>query len=381
MTDRAHPADALVRRALSDVARLGGRGTDGRLPAAMRTVGALGLSVGVLAALFAAVGANPGHAIKAIWTGAGLDFVNHTPGNTFFFGQTVMNTVLLCLLGLTAAVPFSARLWNIGGEGQYVFGAFCAIAMVFTVPLGWPDWAQLLIICLAATLGGAIFAGVPGFLKASIGANEVITTLMMTFVALGLSNYAITGLWPSGNTNATATADPSTQLPVIWDGTLVTSAAPVALIAVVLVWLIMSRTGLGFQIRASGLNPNAARMNGMSIRMVTMMSFVIGGACAGFAGGLAIVGVKAFGGTLTQAFSANFGYIGIAVALVARLNPLWILPSAFLFASLRTGSQTLPAQVNLDDKIGQTIVALFVIMLLAFKVIRLRYAEAVQEAH
>jgi ABC-type uncharacterized transport system permease subunit len=343
-----------------------------RVEAAVRAVIALAMTVGVSAAIIAALGASPSTAFSAIWTGAGFG------GNQYFFGQTVMDTALLALTGLAAAVPFSARLWNVGGEGQFVFGAFCSVAMALTAPSSWPDWLRQLIIVLAALLGGAVFAAIPGILKAGINANEVITSLMMTFVAINLTDYAITDLWPGVGTNATAAPDGGTLLEQIWTpGTTVTLGAPVAVGAVAIVWLIMARSRLGFEIRATGLNPQTARLNGMRIKRVTVLSFVIGGACAGLAGSVYTIGIA--NGTLAQGFSANFGYLGIAVALVARLNPAWVLPSAFLFAALRVGGANLQSSTGLSNTVSDLLVAAFVILLLSFKVIRLRYAEAVQE--
>jgi simple sugar transport system permease protein len=135
----------------------------------------------------------------------------------------------------------------------------------------------------------------------------------------------------------------------------------------------MRRSGLGFQIRAIGLNARAARMNGMRVGRVTVLAFVIGGAFAGLAGGINVLGIN---GALVSGFSGNFGYLGIAVALLARLNPLWIVPSAVLFAILRVGSNGLQVQTGLSPDVGEIIVATFVILLLVFRVIRLHYAEA-----
>jgi ABC-type uncharacterized transport system permease subunit len=343
-----------------------------RVEAAVRTAAALAVTIGVFAALVAALGAEPLSSFRAIWNGAGLG------GNKYFFGQTVMDTALLALTGLAAAVPFSARLWNVGGEGQYVFGAFCSVAMALTVPSSWPDWLQQLIIVLAASLGGAVFAAIPGILKAAINANEVIISLMMTFVAIKLTDYAITDLWAGTGTNTTSAPDGGALLAQIWTpGTTVTVGAPMAVGALAIVWLIMARTGLGFQIRATGLGPHTAKLSGMGIKRVTVLSFVIGGACAGLAGSVYTVGVA--NGTLGQGFSANFGYLGVAVALVARLNPAWVLPSAFLFGALRVGGANLQVSTGLSNTVSDLLVAVFVILMLSFKVIRLRYAEAVQE--
>ena len=130
-------------------------------------------------------------------------------------------------------------------------------------------------------------------------------------------------------------------MPNIWEGTLVTWGAPLALLAAVVAWVVMTRTRLGFEIRAVGLNPNAARMNGMSVAKVAIVTFMLGGAFAGLGGAIFILGIN---GALPAGFTtSNFGYIGIAVALVARLSPAWIVPSAILFAALRVGSDGLQA--------------------------------------
>jgi ABC-type uncharacterized transport system permease subunit len=332
----------------------------------LRTAGALAVTVGIFAALLALLGANPGDGLQAIWNGA--------LGNKFNFGQTVMITSLLTLTGLAAAIPFSARLWNVGGEGQLWFGAFVAAAIALSLPSGMPHWLLASLAVIIATVGGAVWGFVPGLLKATINANEVITSLMMTFIAIQLGNYAISTLWPSFS-NQTRDVPPNSLLPNIWTGTLVTAGALLAVAAAAVAWLLMARAGLGFEIRAIGLNANAAQMNGMRLGRVTILAFVIGGAFGGLAGAIAVLGIN---GALISNFSANFGYLGIAVALVARLDPAWIIPSAFLFAALRVGSNGLQAETSLSTTVGEILVTTFVVLLLAFKVIRLRYAEAAQ---
>ena len=145
--------------------------------------------------------------------------------------------------------------------------------------------------------------------------------------------------------------------------------------AVLIAIVLMTGTSLGFQIRAVGLNRNAARISGMRTGRVTVAAFMIGGAFGGLAGAIAVLGIN---GALVAGFSANFGFLGIAVALVARLKPWWIVPSALLFAGLRTGSSGLQAQTGISATVGEILVTVFVILLLAFGVIRLRYAEAAQ---
>lgn len=327
---------------------------------------ALAATLAIFAGIIAALGTGPLDAFEALYRGS--------VGNKFNFGQTAMIASLLACTGLAAAIPFQAHLWNVGGEGQLWFGAFTAVAVALTLPTSMAGWQAMTLTVAAATVAGAFWGFVPGILKATINANEIITSLMLVFIAIQVGNYAISTLFPS-QSNQTQSVPIDFLLPNVWTGTLVTVGAPLAAGAAVVAWILMSRTPLGFQIRAVGLNPNAARINGMSTGRVAALSFTIGGAFGGLAGAIAVLGIN---GALISGFSANFGFIGIAVALVARLNPAWILPSAFLFAALRTGSNGLQAQTGISTTVGEILVTTFVVLLLAFRVIRLRYAEAAQ---
>jgi simple sugar transport system permease protein len=332
---------------------------------AVRTVLALAATAGIVAVIVAALGASPAAAFEALIDGA--------LGTKFSFGQTAMITSLLALTGLAAAIPFSAHLWNVGGEGQLYFGAFAAAAVALTLPADLPPWLLVPVVLAAATLAGGFWGFVPGVLKSTVNANEVITSLMMTFVALLVVNYAITVLWPEGALPQTRYVPDGAVLPNVWSGTLVTLGAPIAVAAVAIAWLVMARTTLGFQIRAIGLNPRAARLNGMRVGRVGLLAFVLGGACAGLAGAINVLGMNS---ALITGFSGNFGFIGIAVALIARLSPLWILPSAFFFAVLRVGSNGLQVETGLSTSIGEILVATLIFLLLNFRVVRLRYTEA-----
>ena len=284
-----------------------------------------------------------------------------------------MTTSMLALTGLAAAIPFTARLWNVGGEGQLWFGAFAAVAIALTIPAGLPHWVFAPVVIITSMVAGGAYGFIPGLLKAWLNANEVIVSLMLTFAAIILGNYAVTILFRGGFGQQTETVPQNSALPTIWSGTLVNAGALLAVVAVVIAWVLMSRTALGFAIRAQGLNPEAARMSGVSIGRNIIVAFVIGGAFAGLAGGINVVGIN---DALISGFSGNIGFMGIAVALVARLNPLWVLPSAFLFAILRVGSNSLQAQTGLSASMAEVIVAIFIVLLLLFKVVRLQYAEA-----
>ena len=337
-----------------------------RRAALLRLLASLAATVAIFSALIVALGENPADAFDAFWEGAA--------GNKFNLGQTLMIASLLACTGLAAAIPFQAHLWNVGGEGQLWFGAFASITLALVLPDGMEGWLAITITVIGATVAGALWGFIPGILKATVNANEVITSLMLVFIAIALGNYAISKLFPS-QSNSTESVPFDRLLPNIWEGTLVTAGALLALGAVILATVLMTGTSLGFQIRAVGLNRNTARISGMRTGRVTVTAFAIGGAFGGLAGAIAVLGINS---ALAAGFSANFGFLGIAVALLARLKPWWILPSALLFAALRTGSSGLQAQTGISATVGEILATVFVILLLAFGVIRLRYAEAAQ---
>ena len=322
------------------------------------------LTLTLVAIVIGMLGANPLDAYRAILDGAF--------GSSSRLASTLMVAVPLALCGLAAAIPFTARLWNVGAEGQLHLGAFSAVAVALTLPAGLPAVLMIPLVVLAALVGGAAWAGIAGVLKATVGANEVIVTLMLNFVAILLATYAITGIWPQGVAAQTDRVPESAWLPGIWSGTNLDLGFLIMLVAVGVAWVLMVRTRIGLEVRAIGLNPFTARLNGMDVRRMTVLAFLLAGAFAGIAGALEVIGEDR---ALVTNFSSNYGYLGIAVALVARLSIAWVLPSAILFAALQVGSQTLPATTGIPTSVGQVVIATFIIALLATKVIRLRYAE------
>jgi simple sugar transport system permease protein len=325
-------------------------------------VALLGTLIGV-GLMIAALGQDPFEAYRTIVTGS--------LGESDSIGQTLMVSVPLALCGVAAAIPFTARLWNIGGEGQMHIGAFGAVAVGLTLP-AMPGPVFIPLILIGAMAAGAAWAAIAGALKAAVGANEVIVTLMLNFIAILIATYAITGIWPQEIAPQTERLPESAALPSIWSGTVLNLGFLITLGAVVLAWVLMRRTGLGLQIRSIGLNPFASRLNGMNVGRLTVITFAIAGLFAGLAGAVLVLGENR---ALVTNFSASYGYLGIAVALVARLSPAWILPSAVIFAALQVGSQSLPAATGISTAFGQIIIATFVLTLLGARVIRLRYAE------
>ena len=298
-------------------------------------------------------GADPIRAFGALFQGA------FTTNNAF--PETLVATVPYIFLGLAVALGFKAGLFNIGAEGQFYLGAIFGVFVADRIH-GLPGLVEIPVALAAGILGGFLWGALPGFLKARFGAHEVITTIMLNYVAFGLSDYLISR-GPLSDKHASASKTPfidlHAQLPTI-PGTRLHAGILLALIAVPLVWFLIQRTTLGFQIRAVGFNQNAARANGMSVGWTLVLTMGISGALAGLAGSDEVLGVSHF---MTASFTTGYGFDAIAIALVARSNPWAVLPSAFLFGAMRSGAgfMQLETQVSADlISVVQATVIIFV---------------------
>ena len=332
---------------------------------AVRTGLALLGGLVVLAVLVLTLGRNPARAAGAILDGS--------LGNRFAFSQTLQVWTILVLTGLASAVPFAARLWNVGGEGQMYVGAVTAAGLGITAPPSTSSWFLVPAILLLAAGAGACWGGVAAVLRTTFGASEIVTTLMLNFVGILVASYAIRAVWPQGFAQQTESVVDAARLPVLLDSPRVDISAPLAIVVAGTYWLLMSRTATGFGMRALGANRRAALLAGVNERLVTAASLALGGAAAGLAGGIFVLGIN---GALLNNFTSGLAFLGIAVALVARLNPALVIPVAGLFAILRVGSNNLQAGADLSPAAGDVLVAAFVIMLMVTGVIRFNYGAA-----
>jgi len=320
-----------------------------------------GIIVPVLTALLAfliggllvlATGHNPIQAYWDIIKGAGLNWLAH-PTNTdvantaaYNFSQTLLQTTPLILTGLAVAFAFRCGMFNIGGNGQYLVGLYVAnwIGISF-VNLAKPT--HILLAVAGAALAGAIWAGIAGFLKATTGAHEVITTIMLNWIAYWIGNYIFQQGGPlQGAANKpldipiSGDVAQSAKLPVFWgDADLqgLHIGFFVAIGALVVFWLILNRTTLGYEVRAVGYNPDAAAYGGIKVRTNYVRAMAISGAFAGLAGGLDMLGYLYHFGT-TDVQASSIGFLGIAVALLGRNTALGVGLAAFLFGGLLYGT-------------------------------------------
>jgi simple sugar transport system permease protein len=317
-----------------------------------------GIVVPVLTALIAfvlgglvvlATGHNPISAYRDIFNGAGLNWIFHPTTDVvnpaaYNLSQTLLQTTSLILCGLAVAFAFRCGMFNIGGQGQYFIGLYIAnwighdFASMNPVP-------HVLLAVGAATLGGAVWAGIAGFLKAATGAHEVISTIMLNWIAIWVGSWLFGDGGPLQNpANATAPISndiaKSARLPVFWGDQEFQGLHIgffVALAALVAFWAILNRTTLGYEVRAVGFNPDAAAYGGINVGKNLVRAMAISGAFAGLAGGLDMLGYLYHYGQSDIPVSA-VGFLGIAVALLGRNTALGTGIAALLFGALLFGT-------------------------------------------
>jgi general nucleoside transport system permease protein len=324
-------------------------GLSSRIEGVLLPVGTtlLAFLVGGLAVL--AAGHNPISAYHAIFNGTGLNYVlPWTSSNDRIFAainlqQTLIATTPLILTALAVAFAFRCGMFNIGGEGQYLVGLICALF----VGLHFPSMNKPLhvfLAMLASVIGGSVWAGIAGALKASVGAHEVISTIMLNWIAIFGGQYLFELGGPlQGAQRSVPRSNPiasSAQLPAIW-GTLQPLHAGIfiALAALVVYWFILNRTTLGFEVKAVGFNPEAARYGGISVARNYILALAISGAFAGLAGAMDILGWE-FSIATNDIQVSQIGFIGIAVALLGRGRAVGIALAALLFGGLEVGTST-----------------------------------------
>ncbi len=317
-----------------------------------------GVIVPVLTALIAfvlggfvvlATGHNPLLAYRDIFNGAGLNWVFHPTTDVvntsaYNLSQTLLQTTTLILCGLAVAFAFRCGMFNIGGQGQYFVGLYTANWVGYDLQSMSP-LPHILLAVGAATLAGAFWAGIAGFLKAAVGAHEVISTIMLNWIAIWIGSWLFGDGGPLQNAqNKTVpisndVAD-SAKLPVFWGDQQLQGLHVgffVALAALVVFWLILNRTTLGYEVRAVGFNPEAAAYGGISVRKNLIRAMAISGAFAGLAGALDMLGYLYHYGVSDIPVS-SVGFLGIAVALLGRNTAIGTGLGALLFGALLFGT-------------------------------------------
>jgi ABC-type uncharacterized transport system permease subunit len=270
--------------------------------------------------------------------------------------------------GLAVALAFKAGLFNIGAEGQIGVGALGAVFVGYAVDF-LPGPLHLLAAIVAGCLGGALWGLIPGALKARTGAHEVITTIMLNYVAIQMTSYLLGGAMkdPRSVIAQTPKVLESARLPALIEGYRIHWGF---LLAAVAVWWLISHATLGFEIRTVGANPNAARYAGMSVPNTIALTMALSGLLAGLAGTIEVVALNYYH---TPGFSVGYGFDSIAVALLGRSHPLGVIPSALLFGALRSGATRMQFLSQIPIDIISIIQALILIFVAAPEIVRFIY--------
>jgi general nucleoside transport system permease protein len=314
--------------------------------------------------------------------------------------QAIANTLVeatpYILAGLAVAVAFKCGLFNIGAEGQFFIGALASVTVGFGIT-GLPAIIHLPLALIAGALAGGLWGAIPGYLRAKTGAHEVITTIMLNFIAFRLMDFLIVDgplRDPRASLPRTPFIQASAQLPRFTGpleaasltggqqyAPLIVTSDPawnlrlhlgfvVALLAVWFIWWLLNRTTTGFEIRTVGANPEAARYAGMSITRNFVLAMALAGGLAGLAGTGQVLGLER---NMKSLFSSGYGFDSIAIALLAKSNPVAIIPAAIFWGALNNGRGLMQAQTGISSDLIRIVQALVVMFIAAPQIVRFLY--------
>ena len=328
-------------------------------------IGAIVLAFFLAAVAMLLAGVSPADGFWALFVGA--------LGGREQVAETLVQTTALLFPALGVALAFRAGLFNIGAEGQLVIGGLAAGAL--GVHLNAPGPLDIAALLISGIIGGAFWGGIAGWLRARFNASEIISTLMLNFIALSLASYLVSGPLksPLAAGAETAPLPPQAWLPALLADTRLSIALPIAIAtAFVLRWVLL-RTVFGYELRASGDAPEAARRSGVNMTRMTWMALSLSGAIAGLGGATLVTGVLH---RFNTQLSPGYGYTAIAVALVGDLDPLWICLAAFGFGILEAGGLAMQALADVPKDAIHVIEGLIILVLAARRYIATRRQAA-----
>ena len=343
-------------------------------PAERHLTSRLGVMVPLIAALGAfavgavmiwLLGASPWEGFKALISGAF--------GGRSELADTALKATPLLLVGTGICIAFRARVINVGGEGQILLGAL--FSTVAAIALGdLPRPALLPLVLVAGVLGGGLWGAIPGALKAYLGVNEILSTIMLNIVAVQVVTYLLRGplIDPAQAESGaripqTERLSPNADLPILLGGTRLHLGVVIAVGLAVAAWVFLWQSSAGYRVRAVGAGPDAARYAGIPVRSMTMLALTLSGALCGLAGAILVFGSESHrfitDGSSTG-FTGSAGFNGIVAALFGALHPLWTIPASFLFGGLLVGANAMQREIQIPASLVVAlngIVVLFVV--------------------
>ena len=317
----------------------------------------LAIAIAMLVVLLIATGHEVIPALSAMVRGAFGSYYAIT-------SATIVRMVPLALAGLAVSVAFRAGILNIGAEGQLLVGAAAATAISGTLG-GVPWFIGIPVMLGAGAIAGGAWAAIAGALRLRFGVLEVISTIMLNFVAQYLTGWLVRGPLqePTRVNPQSVTLAPELQMPVLLEGTRLHAGVLLVVIVALAVWWWLSRTASGFRLRAVGATPTAAASaGGIDVPRTMFGAFLVSGLLAGLAGSVEYTGITY---ALYENFSPGYGYTAIAVALLARLHPLGVVATALLFGALEAGANTMQRDAGVPNVVVSVVEALLILLVLA----------------
>ncbi len=351
----------------------------GRLFDALLPVLATLAALAVGAVMLILLGANPLAAYAALWEGAF--------GSQNAVADTIVKATPLLLVGIGICIAFRGGVINIGGEGQLVAGAVAATY----VGLQLPNAPAILLVPFAlfvGFLGGALWGGLAGFLKAYYNVNEILSTIMLNVIAVQGMNFLLRGPMIDPVQLESASRIPQTaRLAQVFDlprlvPTRLHLGAAIAVVLAILVYIFLWRTTIGYRIRAVGLNPDASRYAGINVKRQIVLALLLSGALAGLAGAIQVYGVhhRMFTDGSAAGFTGSAGFNGIVAALFGKLHPIGTIPASFIFGALLVGANTLQRAVQVPSALITALNGLVVVFVVSSEIFSRRLARRRQIA-
>lgn len=321
-------------------------------------------------AFFSTLFSTVGDAYSALFRGAIFDWDARTTERAIRpLTESLVSATPLILTGLGIALAFRSGLFNIGGQGQVILGAIIAGYLGYALHL--PPVVHMLIAAIGGIIGGAIWAGIAGVLKARTGANEVIVTIMLNSIAGYLLGYLLKQSWFTHTTSAnpqSRTLDDSSQMFLLLPPPFrLHFGFIIAILATIFVWWLLERSTIGFEFKAVGANPHAARTAGISVSKVTILVMVVAGALAGLGGAAQVLGTEF---KLTGGISGSIGFDAITVALLGRSKPLGTFLAGLLFGAFKAGGYLMQSQTGTPIDIVLVVQSVIVLLIAAPPLVR-----------
>ncbi|MCS6908666.1 MAG: ABC transporter permease [Anaerolineales bacterium] len=333
--------------------------------ALLQPLGAVLAALVVGAALIALTGVDPFFAYQKMWEGIAK--------SNYQIGLVLVKATPLLIIGLGLGLAFNSGVFNIGAEGQLYMGALIGTAIAIQA-WGLPAWLHILLSLVGGFVGGGLWGLLPGYLKARHNINEVITTILLNYIAIYIVSYFTHGPlrdnpFAEAALPQTPEVQPSSQLPLIWPPTRLHAGFPLGILLAAILYIVTYRMAFGYKARAVGSSPAAAHYAGMNPTQIMVIVMVVSGGLAGIAGTVEILGVQH---RLRDMFSPGLGYSAIAIALMGNNHPLGILLASVVFGALQVGANNMQALAGVPVTIVDVIQAMVIFFVAVGAIIRWR---------